>query len=316
MKLFKFFLPGFQQNWKVVLLSIIGAATFWFFNAMNKTYNTRIDYPLSYNFERDSVVVVSPLAKTIKIDISSGGWNLIRRTLRISATPIEITLENPTDIKFLTRSSLIPDLTEQLGDLKLIYIVTDTLFFDIEKKVVKKLPIVVDSIGIPMRDNFRIVTAIEKYHDSVTLIGPKSAVSKLNTNVEVAFKDTEIDRDFEEELGFRLNPMIQTIPEKTVIRFDVSRFVLKEISIPIEYLNFPVDSTVVSDQTDIKLYYTINEDFEDEVRESDFSVTADYNMLNPRDSTVAPILMYAHEKALDIVLNVDKIQLQFKEGVL
>ncbi|MFY0625420.1 MAG: hypothetical protein JXR07_03930 [Reichenbachiella sp.] len=309
MKFFRFFLPGFQQNWKVVMLSIMGAATFWFFNAMNKTYDTRIDYPLSYSFDRDSVVIVKPLTKRIKIDITSGGWNLIRRTLKISATPIEITLENPTDIKYLTRSSLIPMLTDQLHGLKLNYIVTDTLFFDIEQKIVKKMPLFIDSLGIPLEDNFRIISPIEFNNDSVTLIGPKSSISSLQFNIEMAFKDVEIDSDFESELSYRLDPIIKAIPEKTVVRFEVSQFLLKELLIPIEFLNFPSDSSIVASQPEIKLYYTVNEDFENDVNTTDFSVTVDFNMMNAKDSTVAPLLMYAHDKALDIVLNVDKVRL-------
>ena len=71
---------GIKENWKVILLSIIGAATFWFFNALNKNYDARISYPLSFSFDRDSVIVVEPLAEEVKIDVTSGGWNLLRKT--------------------------------------------------------------------------------------------------------------------------------------------------------------------------------------------------------------------------------------------
>lgn len=311
MKIFRFLLPGFQQNWKVVLLSVIGAATFWFFNAMNKSYNTRVDYPLSYVFDRDSVIVVTPLSKTIKVDVSGGGWNLIRRTMKISATPIKIELENPTEIKFLTRSTLMPIVAEQLDELNLNQIITDTLFFDIEQKVYKRLSIVVDSTSIPLRDNYRIVSPIEIYDDSVDLVGPKSYMVSLPEEITLAFRDREIDSDFEDELSYKLEPIISATPNKTVIRFDVSRFLLREIDIPIEFLNLPENNSVRPTQSEIKIYYTINEDYEDEVQKSDFSVTADFKMLNHRDSTVAPLLMYAHEHALDIVLNVDKIGLNF-----
>ena len=314
MSIFRFLLPGFKENWKVVLLSVFVAATFWFLNAMNKTYDTRIDYPIKYGFNRDSVIVISPLASTIKIDVSGGGWNLIRRTLKVTADPINIELENPTEIKFLTRSSLIPIVTDQLGGIDLSYIVTDTLYFDIEEKVTHKFPLVVDSISIPMRDNYRIVTPIELYTDSVTVVGPKSYVEQINKDIEIAFDDEEVDSDFERDCSYRINKMVNVYPPKTVVRFDVSRFLLKELMVPIEFLNFPEDSSVLAIQQDILLYYTVNEDFQNDVNTSDFSVTVDYNMMNKKDSTVAPLLMYAHEKAIDIVLNVDKIRLLSSGG--
>ena len=314
MSIFRFFLPGFKENWKVVLLSVFGAATFWFFNAMNKNYDTRIDYPLSYEFNRDSVVVISPLVNTIKIDVSGGGWNLIRRTLRITADPITIELENPSDIKFLTRSSLIPLISDQLSGIDLTYIVTDTLYFDIEDKVSKRVMLSVDSLSIPLRDNFRIVSPIELYSDSVTITGPKSYIDRISDDIEIAFDDKEIDSDFEEDRDYRVDPMVNVAPPQSTVRFDVSRFLLKEMNLPIEFLHFPEDSSIVANQDEIIVYYTVNEDFQNDISASDFSVTVDYNMMNNKDSTVAPLLMYAHEKAIDVVLNVDKIRLESTSG--
>ncbi|WP_109831703.1 YbbR-like domain-containing protein [Reichenbachiella versicolor] len=310
MSIFRFLSPGIKENWKVVMLSAVGAATFWFFNAMNKDYETSLNYPLDYDFVRDSVVIITPLPEYIKIDVASGGWNLIRRTLRINAAPILIPLENPSAIKFLTRSSLTPIVKEQLSGLDVTFVVTDTLYFNIEEKVIKKLPVIVDSLTIPLRNNYRITSPIKVYNDSVTLTGPKSIMSKIENNVEIAFADKEIDSDFEEDLKYRIDPLIKARPSRTTIEFDVRNFVLKEVDVPIEFLNFPRDSSVIATQKNIRVYYTIDEDHENEVDKNDFSITLDYSMLNSRDSTIAPILMYSPEKALDIVLNVDKVAIE------
>ena len=308
MSVFRFFSPGMKENWKVVVLSVVGAATFWFFNAMNKNYETSLEYPVSFSFNRDSVVVVQPLAERIKINVSSGGWNLIRRTLRINADPVEIVLENPTDIKFLTRSSITPVIKEQLSGLNVTYVVTDTLFFNIEEKISRRLPLIVDSMTIPLRNNYRIVSSIEIHDDSVWVTGPKSIILAMGPYVEVAFRDEEIDSDYEYDLAYHVDNMVQVEPRKTTVRFEVNRFLLKEVDVPIEFLNFPRDSSVVASQDEIRLYYTVNEDYAEDVSQTDFSVTVDYAMLNRRDSSVAPQLMYAHDRAIDIVLNVDKVR--------
>ncbi|PIB33954.1 hypothetical protein BFP72_00150 [Reichenbachiella sp. 5M10] len=293
------------------MLSILGATTFWFFNAMNKNYDTRLDYPINYVFERDSVVIVSPLAKQIKIDVSSGGWNLLRKTLRINATPIQIPLDNPTEIRFLTRASLIPMISDQLDGLKLTYLVTDTLFFNIENKVTRKLAIKVDSLHVPLKDSYRLTSRIRTNHDSVSFTGPKSYIAKLSDPVFMKFNEKDLDDDFDDEIAYQIDKIIKPEPKETNVKFEVSRFLYKDITIPIEFLQFPEDSSAVAEQSDIKIFYTINEDFENEVNNTDFSVTVDYTMLNPRDSTITPILMYAHDKALDIVLAEDKIKVDF-----
>ncbi|MCV9388721.1 hypothetical protein [Reichenbachiella ulvae] len=311
MSLFRFFAPGLKENWKVVLLSILGATTFWFFNAMNKNYSTRLDYPVSYQFNRDSVVIVEPLAKNVKIVVSSGGWNLLRKTLRINATPIQIPLDNPTEIRFLTRTSLIPLISDQLDGLKLTYVVTDTMFFHIEDKVVSKRPIAVDSVNVPLKDSYRIVSPIRLENDSATFTGPKSLMHQLPETVFVRFDEKDIDGNFDEELKFETEKIIKAEPAETNVKFEVNHFLYKDITIPIEFLHFPEDSSALPQERDIKIFYTINENFEDEVNASDFSVTVDFTMFNERDSTVTPILMYAHDKALDIVLALDRVKIEF-----
>lgn len=313
MGIFRFLLPGLKDNWKVVLLSILGATTFWFFNAMNKSYDTRVDYPLTYTFEEDSVVVVEPLAKQIKIDVTSGGWNLIRKTLRINATPIDIPLDNPTEIRFLTRSSLIPMISDQLDGLKLIYVVTDTLFFNIEKKVTQKLPVYIDSISIPLTQSHRIISPISCNVDSVVVSGPKSTMQEMTPYVQLDFSNISIDGDFDDELGFFVGEHVKVDPPEATVKFNVAKYLAREISIPMEMLDFPEDSSAYLASNEITLYYTIKEDDEDEVSASDFSVTVDFAMRNKKDSTVSPILMYAHEKALDIVLASDRIKLTYPQ---
>ncbi|WP_420582634.1 hypothetical protein [Reichenbachiella sp.] len=313
MGIFRFLLPGLKDNWKVVVLSILGATTFWFFNAMNKSYDTRVDYPLSYTFAEDSVVVMEPLAKQIKIDVTSGGWNLIRKTLRINATPINIPLDNPTEIKFLTRSSLIPMISDQLDGLRLIYVVTDTLFFNIEDKVTRKLPVLVDSISIPLSQSYRMISPISCNVDSAVVSGPKSTMLEMPNYVQLDFSNISIDGNFEEEMNFFVGDHVHVDPPDATVQFEVAKFLAREINIPIEQLDFPEDSSAFLADSSVLLYYTIKEEFEDDVNESDFSVTADYSMRNMDDSTVAPILMYAHEKAQDIVLSSDRIKLLFAE---
>lgn len=313
MGIFRFLLPGLKDNWKVVVLSILGAATFWFFNAMNKSYDTRVDYPLSYTFVEDSVVVIEPLAGQIKIDVTSGGWNLIRKTLRINATPINIPLDNPTEIKFLTRSSLIPMISDQLDGLRLIYVVTDTLFFNIEKKVTRKLPVYIDSISIPLSQSFRMISPITCNIDSAVVSGPKSTMEQMTPFVQLDFSNMSIDGNFDDELGYFVGEHVIVEPAEATVKFQVAKYLAREISIPIELLDFPQDSSAFLADNEITLYYTIKEVDEDEVSASDFSVTVDYSMRNMRDSSVGPILMYAHEKALDIVLASDRIKLSFPE---
>lgn len=311
MSIINFFTPGKNDNWKIIALSIIGATIFWFFNALNKNYNARVSYPLEYTFERDSVIVVNPLAKEVKIDVAGGGWSLFRKTFWFNADPINISLDNPTDIRYYTRSSLVPIISDQLDGLELNYVITDTIFINIEKKVVKKLKVQIDSLGISLKENYRITTPIIAVPDSAFITGPKSIMDKMNLYVWADLDQNNIDENFDDEIKLLLpnDKLVSSNPDEIVVNFGVEKFNTVEMPIKIETLNFPKDSSIYLLDSMVNISYVVSEKDQSSISSTDFNVTVDFSLINKKDSTVSPLLMYAHEKVVEINIP-EKIKIQ------
>src|SRR5687767_8995754 len=49
-----------RRNWKAVALCIFAATVFWLFNALNKSYTTNINLPLTFDYDQDSYIAVRP----------------------------------------------------------------------------------------------------------------------------------------------------------------------------------------------------------------------------------------------------------------
>ncbi|MEQ8581778.1 MAG: hypothetical protein RIC30_17470 [Marinoscillum sp.] len=290
------------NNWKVVLLSIIGATTFWFFNALNKDYDARISYPIEFQFDRDSVVIMQPLPTTLSIDVSSGGWNLLRKTFWFNVTPIQIVLENPTEIGFYTRNSLMPIVSDQLDELKINYLATDTIYINIERKRQKKVALFIDSLSIDLAENHRITSPITFVPDSVIVVGPQSFYDTLATSHQMRIESRGISSNFNREIDVKINGgrLTSSIPDQVRIQFQVDKFERRSIQIPIEKENFPEDSSVVLSTDFVQIFYTIQQSKEEDYSTRDFAVTADLSMLDRSDSTVLAILVYQPEEAMDI----------------
>jgi YbbR domain-containing protein len=303
---------GFNRilnNWKVVTLSFVGATTFWFFNALNKDYSALITYPIEFNFSEDSVVIIDPLPENIKVDVASGGWNLFRNTLWFSVTPIPIDLDNPTDIRFLTRSSLLPIVKDHLSDLTVNFLQTDTLFINIERKIEKKVKIEVDSINISLADRHQIVSPIRIRPDSVTLSGAESIISSIQSQYYVMIPETRIDEDIDDDIRIPLGfpDLMKASPREVNVSFDVARFENERIQIPVEKLNFPDDQIATLVDSTVTINYIIQEDLNEKFSPSDFGITADYNMLE-NDSLIVPILIYYPETIYDISFTPDTLK--------
>jgi len=173
----------------------MGAATFWLFRALNKSHSALISYPIEFVFNIDSTVVMNPLPTTIKIDVSSGGWNLFRRTLIFSIDPIKVEQDNPSEVNFLTQSFLSPIVEDQLKGLTINYIVTDTLFLSIERKITKRMRLKVDSLSLPLEEDHQLISNITIQPDHVVLIGPESIINSFETDFYITLDENNIDED-------------------------------------------------------------------------------------------------------------------------
>lgn len=303
--------PGMNDNWKVVVLAIAGAATFWLFNALNKDYDTRISLPLEFVFNKDSVVVVTPLAKKVDVDVNGGGWNLLRKSFGLNSSPIKIELDKPTETSYYTQSSLVPIISDQLRGFRLNYVITDTLFIDIEEKVSKKVVVVIDSLNIPLESNFRLTSPINVSPDSLVLVGPKSLLAKQSSFIFGKFDNDPIKTNFDREVEIDLPADNLIVPEtnKVNVKFEIGKYVLHKIEVEVEKLRFPSLSVADLSDTIIEISFIIREDEVSNVKPSDFGVTVDYMLLDNADSTIAPMLLFYPDGIDNVQLNPQKLKI-------
>ena len=312
----KRFVKSFK-SWKVVLLSLLGATTFWFFNELNKEYTTRLIYPLQFNFDRENVVIMQPLPESIKVDVSGGGWNLLRRTfILFNPTPLTIDLNNPTLIRFYSRSTLLPVVREQLSELKVNYLMTDTLYFHIEEKLSKKVAVRIDSASIQMQDNYRIISPLNSSLDSVEFVGPKSFIDTLQSPFMIRITETSIDDDFDDNIEIPLvdEDLIAAIPDDIRVSFDVERFDRLSVAVPFDWLNFPEDSSALPGIEEIEVNFTVPRSQRKDYDAADFGITVDFNLLDEKDSTIFPIMIYSPEEAIEIDMIPDTVRVVYSQS--
>lgn len=291
------------------MFSIMGAATFWLFRALNEQHSAMISYPIEFVFNRDSTVVMNPLPTAIEIDVSSGGWNLFRRTLIFVVDPLKVELDNPSEVNFLTQSFLSPIVEDQLEGLKINYIVTDTLFLNIERKITKRMRLKVDSLNLSLEKDYQLVSSINLRPDHVILIGPESIINSFETDFDITPDDNGIDEDFDSmvEVPIVFKDLIQSDPSEINVSFEVDKFKNVVIEVPIALQNFPINNTPMLQDSTVNLTYRVNESFEEEYLVGDFSVILDYDFLKT-DSIGVPMLMKYPDTLKRISMDPQKVR--------
>lgn len=305
--------PKIFSSWKVVVLSFVGAATFWFFSALGKEYSYRVQHPIEFVYDSDSLIAVKPLPEYVDIDVSGGGWDLFRRSFWFGSDPVIIELENPAAIRYLTRPTILPILTEQLNQFRINFLFTDTLYIDINRKSSKKVNLTIDSARISMEEDYRIITPIGMTPDTAIIYGPSSFLDTLGHEFVVPLDIDEIDKNFDRfvKLGLPEAFDIYTDPPTINVKFGVERFDRMQLVSKVELLNFPEDSSVFVANPDVTIRFVVQESLREEYQAGDFQVVVDYSMINKADSTAPAIVVFYPESVLEVEVLPDSLAIRY-----
>ena len=285
---------------------MLAATTFWFFSALNKSdYSTKIEYPITFVYPADSTILLGELPENIILDVSGGGWNLLRKTFSIDKSPVVVELDEPTRTPYILGSDLMQDITEKLqGSLRLNYVVTDTIFIDIEKKAQKDVVLSIDSLHIDLEENFRIISPISIMPKTIVMDGPETQVEAAPDTFMIRIAEEEISENYNENVPVSYeNPQyINLTPSEVNVSFEIAPFTLLTREVQPTLVNFPKDSSLTVAQEVVSISYWVRNDLLEPQDSLRFTIMADLKKMNKTDSTITPELLSHPPAAKDILL--------------
>jgi hypothetical protein len=226
------------------MLCIFAATVFWFFNALNKTYTTNITFPLEFDYDRARFVPIGNLPTDIRINVTGNGWALFRRSAGLKVPPLAIPLERPLDTKKIVGSTLPAYFSNQLNGLAINYVLTDTIFVDIEPKAGRWINLTLDTAQLSLREGFGLASNVSILPDSIFIEGPKALISRIKNPLPVNLPFKNIDEHFMEDVEVQVpsSDVIKRDPPTVAVMFNVQKFVTIRDSIRLVLRNMPEDA--------------------------------------------------------------------------
>lgn len=233
-----------KKNWKAVVLCVFAATVFWFFNALNKTYTTNIRFPLVFHYDESRFVPISNLPKDIRINVTGNGWTLFRRSTGLKVPPLEIPLERPLDTKKIVGSMLPAYFTNQLNGLEINYVLTDTIYVDLEPKSGRWVTLVLDTAKLSIKRGFGLASNVSILPDSVFIEGPKPLIGQVMNPLPINLPFKDIDEHFMEDVEVKIpfSDVIKRDPPTVAVMFNVQKFVTLRDSIRLIIRNLPTET--------------------------------------------------------------------------
>lgn len=229
------------------MLCVFAATVFWFFNALNKTYTTNINFPLRFDYDRESFVPVKSLPAQVRINVTGNGWDLFKRSTGVKIAPLEIPLERPAEVKKIVGSNLPVFFSSQVEGLEINFVLTDTIYIDLEPKTRRRVKLAMDSLQFNLKKGYGIASEISIEPDSVLLEGPQRLVARFKSPVLLKLRQRNIDEDFNEdvELDIPSSEVIKRDPPTVTVKFDVAPMVEVKDSLLVTVENVPPTVSIV-----------------------------------------------------------------------
>ncbi|HET8858311.1 hypothetical protein [Marivirga sp.] len=310
------FLPQSNDTIKVVVLCIVTATTFWFFNALNDNYSTRITYPIKFTFPDSSLVVVNELPKKVSINVSGGGWNLLRKTFWFTITPVEVPLEDPVNQNYILGNSLYTLIANQMTEIQLNYVENDTLRIEIDSIRTTTSKLSVDSTQLDLAKGFQIISEINKSHDSATFSGPERYINKIPKEIFIEIQAENISSNYSEEIYLPTfgSSLVNRDPVEIEINFEVAKFIKQEIMLPFDKINMPTDSSAYIFQDSLAtLKFEIQEQFAGKYNLDSIQLIVDFENITPTDSVTLPEIKMLPQILKELEIKVDSVRFNYSE---
>ena len=126
-------------------------------------------------------------------------------------------------------------------------------------------------LDLKVADGCELV-AVEYEPSEVRVTAFVDEISSIKEVLTPALVCEGLERDTVFELTFLPGKYISVKPEKVQVRVDVSRYVGRTLSVPVEYVKFPSELNLGFLPQEVNVEYEVLDTYADKIKSSDFSV--------------------------------------------
>ena len=208
-----------------LLACVLAASLFWLLNALNKDgYSLNVNYPIRFLYNDSLYMPTSALPRIVTVNVSGSGWNLLGHSwIPFRSPSVDYVVRNPLRESVINTSAMAASLGEQTKNLRINYIVADTLELSFEQRMVRTVRLIPDSVHINMAPRFVVTSLINIRPRTITVEGPRRLVQGIGDTLAVRIPGKRIADNYDEEVqinNFR-HPKLRVSASRVSVSFEV-----------------------------------------------------------------------------------------------
>ena len=296
---------------RTILLTCMGfALIFWLLVKLSQEFSASKPVELVLNIPEGKALSALPPGD-IKAQLHGSGWDLAFEFLKRSRLLVPIDLTNSAHF-YLSEAQLRTLIGDRLNssDLKVESVNVNGLSFDLQDKVQKKVPLLLQA-RIGFAAGHQQFGPIALSPDSVTVTGPAEAIA----NITRWTTDSVIVNDLSATLNreVRITPppdVIRADPAKIAVTVEVEDLTEKTVYVPVRIVNSSADSLkVFPDMVQVSFVVGLSR-FED-ITHEDFDLVADLKDFRYKEGKNTAPLTLTRQPADIKNVNLNKRSVEF-----
>lgn len=278
---------------------IVIAFMIWLLNALGKEYRGTVSMKVNYRDIPEERILLSELPRRINVDMQAPGFTLLRYRMRLVTQPLDfnvsafvagISTSKEQKNFAVSTNDLIPKLSKQArSENTILAISPDTLYFEFDNIIEKKVPISAD-YQLEFKPQFFQSRDAMISPDSVLVRGPACFIDTLTSIPTKQYSFTNLDRDVKKKCNLEEIDGIEYDISKTEIRVPVSQFTQISSQIQLSTFNLPDTLKMVTFPSQVQVRCMVAMEDAVNVTKDNFILGVDYSDYD------------VDKKSLDVVL--------------
>lgn len=176
--------------YRAITACLLAAVLFWQMNALNKTYITRLNFPLAWHYDSARYVSLRPLPTQVGVTVTGQGWRLLRANMGWGTHPADLRPMPYPGTRYLPDESWRRGLQNALEGVQVNEWSGDTLRLTFDRVLIRRILLTLPA------DSARRYT-VTFTPAAVTFRGPSSLVQTLRSPYPVALPAPDKDGNAE-----------------------------------------------------------------------------------------------------------------------
>jgi len=127
--------------YRAITACLLAAGLFWQMNALNKTYTTRLDFPLAWHYDSVRYVPLRPLPAKVAVTVTGQGWRLLRANMGWGTHPADLRPVPYPGTRYLPDEAWRRGLQNALEGVQVNEWSGDTLRLTFDRYASRRLPL-------------------------------------------------------------------------------------------------------------------------------------------------------------------------------